>query len=206
MESPYISSWRRQWHPTPVLLPGKSSTNGCSFFYVSLCIYLGVQSGASGLQHGWAAGYHFLSTPVSSSKQATRLSRDIKSNRARLVCHPVRSDRLDGSTLAKASSVYPRSPNTSTLPSLYHGHSGHCDPRGQGAVNGDPEEDDLSLMDSTCPLCSSSTPGSALDPYSSCNKNCECQTDSFTPVCGADGITYLSACFAGCNSTVLLIF
>ncbi|XP_008850556.1 solute carrier organic anion transporter family member 3A1 isoform X2 [Nannospalax galili] len=45
--------------------------------------------------------------------------------------------------------------------------------------------------------------GSALDPYSPCNNNCECQTDSFTPVCGADGITYLSACFAGCNSTNL---
>uniref|UniRef100_A0A8C2PJ27 Solute carrier organic anion transporter family member n=1 Tax=Capra hircus TaxID=9925 RepID=A0A8C2PJ27_CAPHI len=55
----------------------------------------------------------------------------------------------------------------------------------------------------TVPYGNSSTPGSALDPYSSCNKNCECQTDSFTPVCGADGITYLSACFAGCNSTNL---
>uniref|UniRef100_G3UNP0 Solute carrier organic anion transporter family member n=1 Tax=Loxodonta africana TaxID=9785 RepID=G3UNP0_LOXAF len=48
-----------------------------------------------------------------------------------------------------------------------------------------------------------SVAGSALDPYSPCNNNCECQTDSFTPVCGADGITYLSACFAGCNSTNL---
>uniref|UniRef100_A0A2K6GHL6 Solute carrier organic anion transporter family member n=1 Tax=Propithecus coquereli TaxID=379532 RepID=A0A2K6GHL6_PROCO len=48
-----------------------------------------------------------------------------------------------------------------------------------------------------------SAPGSALDPYSPCNNDCECQTDSFTPVCGADGITYLSACFAGCNSTNL---
>ncbi|KAI4535571.1 hypothetical protein MG293_014797 [Ovis ammon polii] len=55
----------------------------------------------------------------------------------------------------------------------------------------------------TVPYGNSSTPGSALDPYSSCNKNCECQTDSFTPVCGADGITYLSACFAGCSSTNL---
>ncbi|XP_029093219.1 solute carrier organic anion transporter family member 3A1 isoform X3 [Orcinus orca] len=55
----------------------------------------------------------------------------------------------------------------------------------------------------TVPYGNTSSPGSALDPYSSCNKNCECQTDSFTPVCGADGITYLSACFAGCNSTNL---
>ncbi|EPY85561.1 solute carrier organic anion transporter family member 3A1-like protein [Camelus ferus] len=53
----------------------------------------------------------------------------------------------------------------------------------------------------TVPYGNASAPGSALDPYSTCNKNCECQTDSFTPVCGADGITYLSACFAGCNST-----
>lgn len=48
----------------------------------------------------------------------------------------------------------------------------------------------------------SSVAGATLDPYSTCNRNCECQTDSFTPVCGADGVTYLSACFAGCTSTV----
>ncbi|XP_039335859.1 solute carrier organic anion transporter family member 3A1 isoform X3 [Saimiri boliviensis] len=55
----------------------------------------------------------------------------------------------------------------------------------------------------TVPYGNNTAPGSALDPYSPCNNNCECQTDSFTPVCGADGITYLSACFAGCNSTNL---
>ncbi|XP_040586135.1 solute carrier organic anion transporter family member 3A1 isoform X3 [Mesocricetus auratus] len=55
----------------------------------------------------------------------------------------------------------------------------------------------------TVPYGNNSARGSALDPYSPCNSNCECQTDSFTPVCGADGITYLSACFAGCNSTNL---
>ncbi|XP_060035338.1 solute carrier organic anion transporter family member 3A1 isoform X3 [Erinaceus europaeus] len=55
----------------------------------------------------------------------------------------------------------------------------------------------------TVPYGNTSASGAALDPYSPCNKNCECQTDSFTPVCGADGITYLSACFAGCNSTNL---
>lgn len=55
----------------------------------------------------------------------------------------------------------------------------------------------------TVPYGNASAPGSALDPSSPCNKNCECQTDSFTPVCGADGITYLSACFAGCKSTNL---
>lgn len=60
----------------------------------------------------------------------------------------------------------------------------------------------LSLTGSLFPFLSSSAPGSALEPYSPCNKNCECQTDSFTPVCGTDGITYLSGCFAGCKSTV----
>lgn len=61
----------------------------------------------------------------------------------------------------------------------------------------------LLLMSPLQPFFSSSARGSPLDPYSPCNNNCECQTDSFTPVCGADGITYLSACFAGCNSTVI---
>ncbi|KAM5293354.1 solute carrier organic anion transporter family member 3A1 isoform 2-T2 [Ctenodactylus gundi] len=55
----------------------------------------------------------------------------------------------------------------------------------------------------TVPYGNISVRGLALNPYSSCNRNCKCQTDSFTPVCGADGITYLSACFAGCNSTNL---
>lgn len=62
---------------------------------------------------------------------------------------------------------------------------------------------ELFLRGSVSPFFSSSTRGLALNPHSSCNKNCRCQTDSFTPVCGADGVTYLSACFAGCNSTVM---
>lgn len=74
--------------------------------------------------------------------------------------------------------------------------------RGQRDVPGSPGEAGLSLTGSVFSFFSSSAPGAALDPYSPCNKNCECQTDSFTPVCGADGVTYLSACFAGCNSTV----
>lgn len=76
----------------------------------------------------------------------------------------------------------------------------------EGCHWGEPTGLALPLMRAMFPLFSSSAPGSALDPYSPCNKNCECQTDSFTPVCGADGVTYLSACFAGCNSTVLVIF
>ncbi|XP_034987117.1 solute carrier organic anion transporter family member 3A1 [Zootoca vivipara] len=52
----------------------------------------------------------------------------------------------------------------------------------------------------TVPYGNKSGSSSILAPYSACNNNCKCQTDSFTPVCGADGITYLSACFAGCGT------
>lgn len=61
------------------------------------------------------------------------------------------------------------------------GHGGHRDPRGRpwGSRRRWPYSGWIPPSS-----LSSSTPGSALDPYSSCNKNCECQTDSFTPVCG----------------------
>ena len=32
----------------------------------------------------------------------------------------------------------------------------------------------------------------------SCNAPCACPSDQFEPVCGADGLSYLSACSAGC--------
>ena len=41
-----------------------------------------------------------------------------------------------------------------------------------------------------------------LDPVniiSSCNSNCGCTQNSYTPVCGIDGIEYFSACHAGCS-------
>lgn len=34
---------------------------------------------------------------------------------------------------------------------------------------------------------------------SPCNFNCTCSTRQWDPVCGANGITYVSACFAGCK-------
>uniref|UniRef100_UPI00398EBCE7 solute carrier organic anion transporter family member 2B1-like n=1 Tax=Pristiophorus japonicus TaxID=55135 RepID=UPI00398EBCE7 len=33
---------------------------------------------------------------------------------------------------------------------------------------------------------------------SSCNMNCQCPATAFNPVCGADGVEYVSPCFAGC--------
>ncbi|XP_042173460.1 solute carrier organic anion transporter family member 3A1 [Oncorhynchus tshawytscha] len=35
-------------------------------------------------------------------------------------------------------------------------------------------------------------------PEHGCINNCNCYTASVSPVCGSNGITYLSACFAGC--------
>ncbi|XP_029601564.1 solute carrier organic anion transporter family member 3A1-like, partial [Salmo trutta] len=35
-------------------------------------------------------------------------------------------------------------------------------------------------------------------PEHVCINDCNCYTASVSPVCGSDGITYLSACFAGC--------
>ncbi|XP_073509398.1 solute carrier organic anion transporter family member 3A1 isoform X1 [Phyllobates terribilis] len=55
----------------------------------------------------------------------------------------------------------------------------------------------------TVPYGNLSSTGSALDHPPPCNTGCECQNDSFTPVCGADGITYMSACFAGCTKANL---
>lgn len=34
---------------------------------------------------------------------------------------------------------------------------------------------------------------------SKCNKNCQCSTSYIEPICGKNGITYFSPCFAGCK-------
>lgn len=39
-------------------------------------------------------------------------------------------------------------------------------------------------------------------PESMCISNCNCYTASVSPVCGSNGVTYLSACFAGCTKPV----
>ncbi|KAG8536258.1 hypothetical protein GDO81_026798, partial [Engystomops pustulosus] len=36
---------------------------------------------------------------------------------------------------------------------------------------------------------------------SSCNADCSCSSQQWDPVCGANNITYVSACLAGCKSS-----
>ncbi|XP_066561708.1 solute carrier organic anion transporter family member 1C1 [Amia ocellicauda] len=36
---------------------------------------------------------------------------------------------------------------------------------------------------------------------STCNLDCSCSLSQWDPVCGENGVTYISPCFAGCNST-----
>ncbi|XP_073418444.1 solute carrier organic anion transporter family member 1C1-like isoform X2 [Dendrobates tinctorius] len=49
--------------------------------------------------------------------------------------------------------------------------------------------------------------GSKLDTlgdghvFSPCNANCTCSTQQWDPVCGANNVTYMSACLAGCTSS-----
>ncbi|KAK5928067.1 hypothetical protein CgunFtcFv8_013159 [Champsocephalus gunnari] len=38
-------------------------------------------------------------------------------------------------------------------------------------------------------------------PEAQCISQCNCFTSSISPVCGSNGVTYLSACFAGCTKT-----
>uniref|UniRef100_A0A8C4VWL8 Solute carrier organic anion transporter family member n=1 Tax=Gopherus evgoodei TaxID=1825980 RepID=A0A8C4VWL8_9SAUR len=37
---------------------------------------------------------------------------------------------------------------------------------------------------------------------SSCNSDCSCVLNQWDPVCGDNGITYMTACFAGCKSSI----
>ncbi|XP_040894667.1 solute carrier organic anion transporter family member 3A1 [Toxotes jaculatrix] len=38
-------------------------------------------------------------------------------------------------------------------------------------------------------------------PEAQCISHCNCFTSSISPVCGSNGVTYLSSCFAGCSRT-----
>ncbi|KAG1944825.1 solute carrier organic anion transporter family member 3A1 [Pimephales promelas] len=39
-------------------------------------------------------------------------------------------------------------------------------------------------------------------PEAPCMSHCNCYTSSISPVCGSNGVTYLSSCFAGCTSAI----
>uniref|UniRef100_F6Z8W3 Solute carrier organic anion transporter family member n=1 Tax=Monodelphis domestica TaxID=13616 RepID=F6Z8W3_MONDO len=43
---------------------------------------------------------------------------------------------------------------------------------------------------------------SQITPFSSCNSDCNCNANLWDPVCGDDGLTYMSPCLAGCKSLV----
>ena len=36
-------------------------------------------------------------------------------------------------------------------------------------------------------------------PLNVCNKDCVCSDSRYEPVCGTDGLTYVTPCFAGCT-------
>ncbi|XP_031619766.1 solute carrier organic anion transporter family member 74D isoform X2 [Contarinia nasturtii] len=36
-----------------------------------------------------------------------------------------------------------------------------------------------------------------------CNQNCKCDSNKFSPICGIDGRTYYSSCYAGCRSSLI---
>nr|XP_006121346.1 solute carrier organic anion transporter family member 1B3 isoform X1 [Pelodiscus sinensis] len=38
-------------------------------------------------------------------------------------------------------------------------------------------------------------------PFSACNADCKCATNRWDPVCGDNGISYISACLAGCKAS-----
>ncbi|KAM3940652.1 solute carrier organic anion transporter family member 4C1-like [Leptodactylus fuscus] len=42
------------------------------------------------------------------------------------------------------------------------------------------------------------------DLVAPCNSNCSCARSFYDPVCGADGVQYFSACYAGCSSEAVV--
>ncbi|XP_072401918.1 solute carrier organic anion transporter family member 74D-like [Diabrotica undecimpunctata] len=55
-----------------------------------------------------------------------------------------------------------------------------------------------SEMDNKIPLL----PNGELDPISKCNSACQCEHIKYNPVCSENGVTYISACHAGCRDVI----
>lgn len=47
-------------------------------------------------------------------------------------------------------------------------------------------------------------PSSPDAAAATCNSHCSCDYVKYSPVCGEDGRTYISACHAGCRDEVLI--
>lgn len=60
-----------------------------------------------------------------------------------------------------------------------------------------------SLFDICLPYISRNNPvASHINvPLSYCNSDCNCDESHWEPVCGANGVTYMSPCLAGCKSS-----
>ncbi|ALC41404.1 Oatp58Da, partial [Drosophila busckii] len=48
--------------------------------------------------------------------------------------------------------------------------------------------------------CDGSDSATAMSPYNACSSACHCEYVPFAPICGADNVTYISPCHAGCSS------
>ncbi|XP_076683347.1 organic anion transporting polypeptide 74D [Andrena cerasifolii] len=57
-------------------------------------------------------------------------------------------------------------------------------------------------MDDFAGLVSHSNGSSRFEP--TCETTCDCDLNKFSPICGADGKTYFSACHAGCSNFTVL--
>ncbi|XP_069808390.1 solute carrier organic anion transporter family member 4A1 isoform X2 [Dendropsophus ebraccatus] len=55
----------------------------------------------------------------------------------------------------------------------------------------------------TVPYTGSFLGENSLNLSAACNANCSCAQDHYSPVCGADGVMYYSACYAGCSGTYM---